>query len=148
MADDGTAEMMRRIAEQLEIGNRQRRGLLDWSNNSYEANIAFICTAIGLVLFAGCMSGLTLGLLSLDKVDLEVLKRSGTPQEQRWANRIIPVVKNSHFLLVTLLLCNAIAMEALPIVLDKMVHEVVAVLISVTAVLLFGEVIPQAVCSK
>ena len=30
----------------------------------------------------GCMSGLTLGLLSLDIVDLEVLKRSGSEQEQ------------------------------------------------------------------
>jgi hypothetical protein len=49
---------------------------------------------------------------------------------------------------VTLLLCNAAAMEALPIFLDKLVPEVFAILISVTAVLLMGEVIPQAVCSK
>ena len=48
-------------------------------------------------------------------------------------------MKNAHYLLVTLLLCNAAAMEALPIVLDKLVHEVVAILISVTAVLFFGE---------
>ena len=85
------------------------------------------------------MSGLTLGLLSLDTVELEVLKRSGSTQEQAAAKRIIPVVKNAHFLLVTLLLCNAAAMEALPIVLDKLVHELVAIIISVTAVLFFGE---------
>ena len=53
--------------------------------------------------------------------------------------KIIPIVKNAHYLLVTLLLCNAAAMEALPIVLDKLVHEVVAILISVTAVLFFGK---------
>lgn len=39
-------------------------------------------------------------------------------------------------------------MEALPIFLDKLLPEVLAILISVTAVLLMGEVIPQAVCSK
>ena len=49
---------------------------------------------------------------------------------------------------MTLLLCNAAAMEALPIVLDNIVHAVTAVVISVTAVLFFGEIIPQAVCSK
>lgn len=94
------------------------------------------------------MSGLTLGLMSMDIVELEVLKRSGSVQEQRHAERIIPVIKDAHFLLVTLLLCNAAAMEALPIFLDKLFSEIVAVLISVTAVLLMGEVIPQAVCSK
>jgi metal transporter CNNM len=51
---------------------------------------------------------------------------------------VIPVVKNAHYLLVTLLLCNAVAMETLPLLLDKMVHETVAIIISVTAVLLFG----------
>ena len=40
-----------------------------------------------------------------------------TPQQ------IIPIVKNTHFLLVTLLLCNAAAMETLPIVLDKLVRR-------------------------
>ena len=38
-----------------------------------------------LEMLVGCMSGLTLGLLSLDIVDLEVLKRSGSEQEQRCA---------------------------------------------------------------
>lgn len=40
------------------------------------------------------------------------------------------------------------AMEALPIFLDKLVSEAVAISISVSAVLLMGEVIPQAVCTK
>ncbi len=49
---------------------------------------------------------------------------------------------------VTLLLCNAVAMEALPIFLDKLMHEWVAILVSVTAVLFAGEIFPQAICSK
>lgn len=38
-----------------------------------------------LVLFAGMMSGLTLGLMSLSLVDLEVLAKSGTPKDQKHA---------------------------------------------------------------
>jgi hypothetical protein len=64
-----------------------------------------------LVCFAGLVSGLTLGLMSLDAVEMEVLKRSGTESEKRAAARIIPIIANEHFLLVTLLLCNALAAE-------------------------------------
>ncbi|KAG0553423.1 hypothetical protein KC19_12G010400 [Ceratodon purpureus] len=101
-----------------------------------------------LVCFAGIMSGLTLGLMSLGLMDLEVLQRSGTPLEKKQAAAITPVVTKQHQLLVTLLLCNAVAMEALPIFLDKMFNEWVAVILSVTFVLAFGEVIPQAICSR
>lgn len=101
-----------------------------------------------LVLFAGIMSGLTLGLMSLGLVELEILQRSGTSTEKQQAAAILPVVQKQHQLLVTLLLCNACAMEALPIYLDKIFHPFVAVLLSVTFVLAFGEIIPQAICSR
>ncbi|KAF6145268.1 hypothetical protein GIB67_041463 [Kingdonia uniflora] len=101
-----------------------------------------------LVLFAGIMSGLTLGLMSLGLVELEILQRSGTPTEKKQAAVIFPVVKKQHQLLVTLLLCNACAMEALPIYLDKIFHPFLAVVLSVTFVLAFGEVIPQAICTR
>ncbi|KAK9070108.1 hypothetical protein SSX86_010507 [Deinandra increscens subsp. villosa] len=101
-----------------------------------------------LVLFAGIMSGLTLGLMSLGVVELEILHRSGTNREKKQAAAILPVVQRQHQLLVTLLLCNAAAMEALPIYLDKIFHPAVAVLLSVTFVLIFGEVIPQAISAR
>ncbi|XP_016503979.1 DUF21 domain-containing protein At4g14240-like isoform X1 [Nicotiana tabacum] len=101
-----------------------------------------------LVLFAGIMSGLTLGLMSMGLVELEILQRSGTSTEKKQAATIFPVVQKQHQLLVTLLLCNAAAMEALPIYLDKIFHPVVAVILSVTFVLAFGEIIPQAICSR
>ncbi|TYH05044.1 hypothetical protein ES288_A08G053900v1 [Gossypium darwinii] len=101
-----------------------------------------------LVIFAGIMSGLTLGLMSLGLVELEILQRSGTIVEKKQVSSILPVVKKQHQLLVTLLLCNACAMEALPISLDKIFHPFVAVLLSVTFVLAFGEIIPQAICSR
>lgn len=43
-----------------------------------------------LVLFAGIMSGLTLGLMSLGLVELEILQRSGTPAEKKQAGKKIP----------------------------------------------------------
>ncbi|PSR92683.1 DUF21 domain-containing protein [Actinidia chinensis var. chinensis] len=101
-----------------------------------------------LVVFAGIMSGLTLGLMSLGLVDLEILQRSGTSAEKKQAAAILPVVQKQHQLLVTLLLCNACAMEDLPIYLDKLFNQYVAIVLSVTFVLFFGEVIPQAICSR
>ncbi|KQK06407.1 DUF21 domain-containing protein At4g14240 [Brachypodium distachyon] len=109
---------------------------------------AYAGTSCFLVLFAGIMSGLTLGLMSLGLVELEILQRSGTDSEKAQAATILPVVQKQHQLLVTLLLCNAVAMEALPIFLDRMFHPVVAVVLSVTFVLAFGEVIPQAICTR
>ncbi|KAL2922021.1 hypothetical protein RDABS01_013512 [Bienertia sinuspersici] len=101
-----------------------------------------------LVLFAGIMSGLTLGLMSLSLVDLEILQRSGNSSEKKQAAVILPVVQRQHQLLVTLLLCNACAMEALPLYLDKLVNQFLAIVLSVTFVLFFGEVIPQAICTR
>ncbi|KAL2537208.1 protein of unknown function-containing protein [Forsythia ovata] len=94
------------------------------------------------------MSGLTLGLMSLSLVDLEVLAKSGTPRDKKHAAKILPVVKNQHLLLCTLLICNAAAMEALPIFLDGLISAWGAIMISVTLILLFGEIIPQSVCSR
>ena len=90
-------------------------------------------------LFPGLMSGLTMGLLSLDKLSLEVLSRGGKPREKKYAKRILLLVRHHHLLLVTLLLSNAAAVEAMPIFLAKITNEVVAIIVSVTAVLLFGE---------
>eukprot|EP00271_Cylindrocystis_brebissonii_P019024 TRINITY_DN559_c0_g2_i1.p1 TRINITY_DN559_c0_g2~~TRINITY_DN559_c0_g2_i1.p1 ORF type:complete len:752 (-),score=154.39 TRINITY_DN559_c0_g2_i1:388-2643(-) len=106
----------------------------------------FICLA--LVVFAGCMSGLTLGLMSLGIVDLEVLQRSGTDKDKGYAARILPVVRNQHLLLCTLLIGNALAMEALPIFLDNLVPSWGAILLSVTLILVFSEILPQAVCTR
>lgn len=85
------------------------------------------------------MSGLTMGLLSLDLMTLQIMRDGGTPKQQRQANKILPIVKRHHLLLVTLLLGNAAAVEAMPIFLDRISSPVIAIVVSVTAVLLFGE---------
>lgn len=42
-----------------------------------------------LVLFAGIMSGLTLGLMSMGLVELEILQRSGTSTEKKQAGLVL-----------------------------------------------------------
>ncbi|CAL0327025.1 unnamed protein product [Lupinus luteus] len=108
----------------------------------------FILIIVGLVCFAGLMAGLTLGLMSLGLVDLEVLIKSGPPKDRIHAGKIYPVVKNQHLLLCTLLIGNSLAMETLPIFLDALVPPWAAILISVTLILLFGEILPQAICTR
>jgi hypothetical protein len=49
----------------------------------------YILVIIGLVLFAGLMSGLTLGLMSLGLVDLEVLIKSGQPADRKHAGNYL-----------------------------------------------------------
>ncbi|CAM6110966.1 unnamed protein product [Calypogeia fissa] len=115
--------------------------------NSYDF-WAYIAAILCLLLFAGLMSGLTLGLMSLSLTDLEVIKQSGSPRDRINAGKIIPVVKRQHLLLVTLLVGNAMAMEALPLFLDSLVSTWMAILISVTLLLMFGEILPQAICSQ
>ena len=72
-------------------------------------------------------------------MNLQVLAKSSGPKEQKYANVILKLVSKHHLLLVTLLLANAAAVEAMPIFLNQIAGEVVAVVVSITAVLLFGE---------
>lgn len=124
--------------------------------------VLYLCLSVFLVLMAGLMSGLTLGLMSLDQVDLEVgmlqsrfhcRKLRDQPvraqvtciagfDSQRHSNgekvcsthltgmrtcttrqtlccglervTISQVVSKPHHTLVTLLLCNAVALEVCP----------------------------------
>lgn len=57
------------------------------------------------------------------------------------------MIDHHHWMLVTLLLCNAAALESLPLFLDKMVPEIIAIVLSVTFVLIFGEIIPMSICT-
>jgi len=93
------------------------------------------------------MSGLTVGYLSCDEDNLGLKMRVGNDLEKKRSAKILPLIKQHHWLLVTMLLMNAAAMEALPIFLDRLVPEWASILISVTAVLIFGEIIPQALCT-
>ncbi|KAI4330910.1 hypothetical protein MLD38_029150 [Melastoma candidum] len=109
---------------------------------------AFLVICVVLVAFAGINSGLALGLLSFGPVDLEVLLKAGQPQERKYAAKILPLVSNEHLLLCALLVGKSLAMEALPLFLDSILPTWAAILVSVTLVLSFTEILPQAICSR
>jgi CBS domain containing-hemolysin-like protein len=102
--------------------------------------------ALILTLCAGLMSGLTIGLASIDRLSLEI-EAKGNPEAKKQADKIFPVIDKYHWMLVTLLLFNAACMECLPLSLDKLLPGWAAIVVSVTAVLFFGEIIPQAICT-
>jgi len=75
----------------------------------YNRVMAVLC-----VIFGALVSGVMIGLLSLDPLLLLIKARaSENPVERQQAAAILPVVKQHHLLLVSLLLLNTMASEAL-----------------------------------
>ncbi|MED6122171.1 hypothetical protein PIB30_037338 [Stylosanthes scabra] len=108
----------------------------------------YVISCVVLVILAGVTSGLALGLLSFSQVDLEVLIKAGRPKDKKNAERILPIVKNGHFVLCSLLLGKSLAMEALPIFMDSIMPPWLTIPISTPLVTLFAEIVPQAVYSR
>ena len=52
--------------------------------------------------------GLTIGLMTLDEVNLELLAKCGSAEDRVYASKIIPIRKDGYFLLVSLLLANTV----------------------------------------
>lgn len=63
--------------------------------------------------------------------EVYVLSQSGSPKQKKHAAKIIPIRKNGHLLLVSLLLMNVISNETLPIISEQVLGSgVVSVVIS------------------
>lgn len=101
--------------------------------------MAFVC-----VLISGLAAGLIMGLLSLDVTKLEIKSIIGDDIEKEAASKLLPIVKQHHLLLVTLLFLSSMASESLPIFLSELMPGYVAVLFAVVLELLFGEILPTA----
>lgn len=100
--------------------------------------------SIILVILSGLFSGLTLGLLSLDTHSLRRQARHGNAN----AKVIYPIRKRGNLLLTTLLLGNVAVNTTLSIYLGSIASGIVAGLIATALIVVFGEIIPQAVISR
>lgn len=101
-----------------------------------------------LLCLSGLFSGLNIGLMSLDISELEILKKIGTHDEQSYASKIYPLRKRGNFLLCSILLGNVLVNAVSTLILGDMVSGIYAALGSTVLIVIFGEIIPQAICSK
>jgi metal transporter CNNM len=97
-----------------------------------------------LVLVSAICSGLNIAVMSLDMSDLRRKAKLGNRQ----AKRVLPLRKNTHLILASILLTNVAAVSASSLVLDQYFIGIVAGLISTVIIVIFGEIFPQALFSK
>ncbi|XP_052468918.1 metal transporter CNNM2 isoform X1 [Carassius gibelio] len=102
-----------------------------------------------LLCLSGMFSGLNLGLMALDPMELRIIQNCGTEKEKNYAKRIEPVRSQGNYLLCSLLLGNVLVNTTLTILLDDIAGSgLIAVVVSTIGIVIFGEIVPQAICSR
>ncbi|GMI42670.1 hypothetical protein TrCOL_g2899 [Triparma columacea] len=101
-----------------------------------------------LILLSGLFSGLTLGLMGLDMTGLEIVMGGSDPKAAKNAKKIRPIRKNGNQLLCTLLLGNVAVNALLSILTAELFGGLSGFLMSTAIIVIFGEIIPQASCSR
>ena len=111
-----------------------------------------------LTCLSGCFSGLNLGLMSLTTSDLNiVISSSPNAREVENAKRILPLRKRGNLLLCTLLIGNTVVNVMLAVITDPIwvywfgpgpAGTVLALAIPSALIVVFGEIVPQSVCSR
>jgi metal transporter CNNM len=97
-----------------------------------------------LVLASAVCSGLNISVMSLDIGDLRRKAKLGN----RAAKRVLPLRQRTHLTLASILLTNVAAVSATSLVLNQRLNSWVAGLASTLLIVVFGEVIPQALFLK
>ena len=111
------------------------------------ANFIFLAF---LLCLSGLFSGLNLGLMALDQTELQIVLKTGSEDEKQDASAILPVRRHGNFLLCSLLLGNVLVNVIIPLLLDGIpgANGPIAAIGSTAGIVVFGEIIPQAVCSR
>ncbi|CAL8340331.1 unnamed protein product [Arctogadus glacialis] len=102
-----------------------------------------------LLVLSGMFSGLNLGLMALDPMELRIVQSCGTEKEKKYARKIEPIRRKGNYLLCSLLLGNVLVNTTLTILLDDLIGSGLgAVVASTVGIVIFGEIVPQALCSR
>lgn len=113
-----------------------------------ESGVIFsVLGSVFLLLMSGLFSGLTLGLLGLDPVSLKIVAKGDT-ENATYAEKVIPIRAKGNLLLCTLLLGNVAVNSALSILLANFTGGLWGFILSTSFIVIFGEIIPQAACSR
>jgi len=97
-----------------------------------------------LVLASAIFSGLNIALMSLDPAELRRQVKLGSKS----AALILPYRVNIHLTLASIVFSNVGIISATSLVLDEHLSGLVAVLLSTLLIVVFAEVLPQAIFSK
>lgn len=107
-------------------------------------DILLILEVLALILVSAICSGLNIAVMSLDVSDLKRKAKLGNRQ----ARRILPLRQSTHLTLASILFTNVAAVSATSLVLEKRLEGLLAGLLSTILIVVFGEVMPQALFSK
>ena len=99
-------------------------------------------------MLSALFSGLTLGLMGLDKTGLDIVMEGEDEVSAAAAKVIYPVRVNGNLLLCTLLLGNVAVNAMLSILSAENFGGAVGFVSSTFLIVIFGEIIPQAACSR
>jgi CBS domain containing-hemolysin-like protein len=105
--------------------------------------LTFLIVA-ALVLFSGVCSGLNIALMSLEVADLRRKAKLGN----RAAARVLPLRKNSHLSLASILLANVAVVSATSLVLEHRYNGLIAGIASTLLIVILGEIFPQALFAR
>lgn len=103
-----------------------------------------VLVVIVLIIFSALFSGLTLGLMSLNTHELKRKMQLGNKD----AAKVYKVRKKGNLLLTTLLIGNVAVNSVLAIFLGSIAPGVIAGLIATGLIVIFGEIMPQAIFSR
>lgn len=106
--------------------------------------IVLVIEVFILVLFSAVCSGLNIAVMSLDPAELRRKAKLGNRQAQR----VLPLRRQTHLTLASILLVNVAAVSANSLVLEQQLNGWLAGILSTLLIVIFGEIIPQALFSK
>lgn len=128
------------------------QGVQWWVTLKVEPPILTVTYDIVLIVFllflSAVTSGLNLGLMSLDMNELAVISSCGDHKERSYARTIAPLRKRGNYLLCSLLLGNVMVNSTLTVILEELTSGLIAVIGSTLAIVVLGEIVPQAFCAR
>lgn len=102
-----------------------------------------------LVSLSALFAGLTLGIMGFDIHTLEIIsKTEPNPILRNYATKILPLRYKGNLLLCTLLLGNVCTNTGFSIITSEITTGLVGFIVSSVFIVIFGEIFPQALCSR
>jgi len=148
--EDGLELELSQVLNALESDPNAQQPIPEATEEELSSSEVFLfwMLSVTCIVVGGVMSGLNIGLFGIHTLALTLRKETSEGEEHEKIESVERLLSQEHWLLVTIVLLNALSMEALPIFLDRLCGPVAALILSLTAVLILGEIIPQAICTK